>query len=100
MHGVGLSCFVEIVGTFVFVAVILLTGAAIPIAIALACAIFLGGSVSGGHFNPIVSFSFLMHEKLGIGRFIAYIISQMIGAALAVVYAKSVEGNKKNVQNA
>ena len=36
----------------VFLAVILATGEALPIAMALATVIYLGGATSGGHFNP------------------------------------------------
>ena len=50
---------VEFIGTFMFLSVILSQGQALPIVIALAAAIFFGGSISGGHFNPAVSF--MMH---------------------------------------
>ena len=43
---------VEFIGTFVFLSVILSTGDAFAIGLALAVAIFFGGKVSGGHFNP------------------------------------------------
>ena len=49
------SLIVEFVGTFILLAVILATGEALPIAIALATVIYLGGATSGGHFNPAVS---------------------------------------------
>ena len=47
---------VEFIGTFVFLSVILRVGQPIPIAVALLSAIYFGGSISGGHFNPAVSF--------------------------------------------
>jgi len=41
--------FVEFVGTFIFLSVILSSGEAFPIGLALATVIFFGGNISGGH---------------------------------------------------
>ena len=60
------SLIVEFVGTFIFLAVILATGEALPIALALATVIYLGGSTSGGHFNPAVSTMFFLKGGLDI----------------------------------
>lgn len=97
MMDIGISFLVELIGTFVFLSVILLTGAAIPIAIALAAVIFLGGNVSGGNFNPAVSLALLMQGKMDISRFGSYVIAQAIGAALAVAFVgATTSGNKKS----
>ena len=77
---------VELIGTFVFLAVIIKTGEAIPIGIALAAAIFMGGSVSGGHFNPAVSFMMFLNKKLDLMTLLAYVVVQCIGGALALTY--------------
>ena len=47
---------VEFLGTFFFLFLIIYTGNFIAIGIALALVIYLGGKISGGHFNPAVSF--------------------------------------------
>lgn len=80
---------VELIGTFVFLAVIIKTGEAIPIGIALAAAIFMGGSVSGGHFNPAVSFMMFLNKKLDLMTLLAYVVVQCIGGALALTYYKN-----------
>ena len=59
-----LNYLVEFIGTFVFLSVILRTGEALPIAVALAAVIYFGGAVSGGHFNPAVSTMMLLKNNL------------------------------------
>ena len=50
------KCLVELIGTFIFLSIILSSaGQPMAIGIALAAAIFFGGSISGGHFNPAVT---------------------------------------------
>ncbi len=79
---------VEAVGTFFFLSVILhsLNDNSIGpqgIAIALLASIYFGGSISGGHFNPAVSFAMFLDNKLTVGLLAAYIASQYVGAAAA-----------------
>lgn len=86
----------EIVGTFLFVILILLitskwTGSnkvALPIGLALALCIFLFGDLTGGHFNPAVSFGFFVKDpKLFTGvMLIIYTIGQVIGGIIAVEF--------------
>jgi aquaporin Z len=82
---------VEILGTFFFLSVILqtLTDSSIgptAVAVTLLGAIYFGASTSGAHFNPAVSFAMLMKNKMEMNLFIAYVLSQLIGAALAVKF--------------
>ena len=76
---------VELIGTFVFLSVILKSGEAIPIAIALAAAIYLG---SGGHFNPAVSLMQFLNKKLSSTDLILYVGAQLLGAVIALAYYK------------
>ena len=55
---------VEFLGTLFFLYVIVATGNAIAIGAALAIAIMVGGSISGGHFNPAVSIMMYAAGKL------------------------------------
>ena len=91
-----LSLLTEFVGTFVFLAVIIKTGDAIAIGIALAAVIFMGGSVSGGHFNPAVSFMMYLHNEVDFKRFIAYIIAQCLGGLCALIYYNVSKGFGSN----
>ena len=84
-----LKYLVEFIGTFIFLSVILIKGEAIPIGVALAAVIFFGGAISGGNFNPAVSISMFLNNKLGQVDTIAYIAAQLAGAASAVMFVKN-----------
>ncbi|MBO33586.1 MAG: MIP/aquaporin family protein [Rhodospirillales bacterium] len=49
--------------------------------------ILIFGPVSGGHFNPAVTVSFVIQKEIGIGLATAYIIVQCIGAIAGVMAA-------------
>ena len=80
--------FVEFIGTFIFLSVIMRVGEAIPIAIALACVIFFGGQISGGHYNPAVSFAMTMNGKLSQSELLPYVLSQLVGGMAAVTFSR------------
>ena len=82
---------VEIIGTFFFLSVILNTATdksigAVGIAVALLAAIYFGGAVSGGHFNPAVSVAMYLKNNMTFNVLLGYVISQLIGAGLAVKF--------------
>src|SRR6476619_650155 len=85
----------EFIGTFFLVLTIGLTvlnGTALaPLAIgcSLMVMVYMGGHVSGGHYNPAVSLAVLMRGKMAsVGEFVGYVVSQCIGELVAalVVY--------------
>jgi aquaporin Z len=78
--------FTEFIGTFIFLSVILKTGDALAIGIALAAVIYFGGKVSGGNFNPAVSFMMLLSNKIDITKFIVFVVAQLLGGACAFIY--------------
>jgi aquaporin Z len=90
-----LKIITEFIGTFVFLAVILTTGQALPIGIALAAAIYFGGNVSGGHFNPAVSTMMLAKGGISIETWIAYVIAQILGGLAALLWYKASLGKGK-----
>jgi aquaporin Z len=81
-----LEFFTEFIGTFIFLGVILKTGDPLAIGIALASVIYFGGKVSGGNFNPAVSFMMLLSKKMDIIKFIAFVIAQLLGASAAFIF--------------
>jgi aquaporin Z len=84
----------EFIGTFFLVLTIGLTVLAgtpmAPLAIgaALMVMVYMGGHVSGGHYNPAVSFAVLLRGKLHARDVVPYMAMQVLGAlaAAAVVY--------------
>jgi aquaporin Z len=83
---------VELIGTFFLVFTVgqcvIAPGAGViaPLAIgaALMVMIYAGGHVSGGHYNPAVSLSVSIRGLLSPVELLAYVVAQLIGAALAV----------------
>jgi|TARA_B100000886_G_scaffold186258_1_gene127819 aquaporin Z len=75
---------VEFLGTVFFLYVIIVTGDALAIGAALAVAILLGGSISGGHFNPAVSVMMAAGGKLPKSDLLPYIIAQVLGGIVAL----------------
>ena len=81
----------EAIGTFFLVLTVGCTvigggpGVIAPLAIgsALMIMIFAGGHVSGGHYNPAVTLGVLVRGRIKPGDAVAYMISQVLGAAMA-----------------
>ena len=78
----------ELLCSFFFFSVILATGEAIPIAIALAAAIFISAKISGGHLNPAVSFMFAIKGDIGLTGVMSRVSAQLIGAICAYYFWK------------
>jgi len=70
---------VEFLGTFLLMFVILTTGNYLAIGAALALGVLLGGSISGGSFNPAVTVSLLAAGKISANDVIPYIIVEIAG---------------------
>lgn len=85
----------ECVGTVIFFSCILSWGEPIPIVVGLLAAIYAFGKISGGHFNPGVSFMMLLKGDINTPTFIAYIAAQLIGAILALLWWRNTIGASK-----
>jgi aquaporin Z len=75
---------VEFLGTFIFLSVIVATGNAWAIGATLAVLIFLGGAISGGHFNPAVTAMTLWNRGIAADSAMAYIVAQVAAGIAAV----------------
>ena len=78
-----LAVLVEFLGTFIFLSVIVATGNWLAIGATLAGLILLGGSISGGHFNPAVTIMMLYNRSIAVDNAAAYIVAQIAGGILA-----------------
>ena len=81
----------EFLGTMFFLYVILATGDAVAIGLALMIVIFILGKVSGGNFNPAVSVMLAMAGKLSMKDLAPYIIAQVLGGLAALELYKRVK---------
>ncbi len=74
----------EFLGTVFFLYVILLTGNAWAIGLALALVIYIAGPVTGGHFNPAVSIMMYAKNKMNMKDTLMYILAQVLGGMVAL----------------
>jgi aquaporin Z len=88
----------EFVGTFFLVLTIglsVLGGtpmAPLAIGASLMVMVYMGGHVSGGHYNPAVTLAVLLRGKLQRGDVVPYMLAQVIGALAAAVVVYVVVG--------
>jgi len=75
---------IEFIGTFFFVLTIVITGNPIAIASMLMAWVYIGGSISGGHYNPAVSLAVAIRHKWNWMEFAKYMIAQILGAFAAM----------------
>lgn len=92
----------EFAGTFVFLSVIALSGpigALAPLAIgtALMAMVYMGGHISGAHYNPAVSFALFLRRKIPVGDMLAYWVVQLVAAALAFAFGYMVSGHSPGI---
>jgi aquaporin Z len=79
----------ELIGTFFLVLTVCLTVlgkvplAPLAIGASLMVMVYMGGHISGAHYNPAVSLAVLVRGKLAPGDFVAYLVAQFVGAILA-----------------
>jgi aquaporin Z len=92
----------ELVGTFIFFSVIALSpaiGALAPLAIgsALMVMVYMGGHISGAHYNPAVSFGVFLRGKLSSTDLILYWLAQLAGAVIAFTFGYLVGGHSSGI---
>ena len=84
---------IEFIGTFFLVLAIGLTGNPLAIGVMLMVMVYMGGHISGAHYNPAVSIAMILRELLSVKEAINYILSQLAGAFLAAIFVQWVGGS-------
>tara|TARA_B100000579_G_scaffold431377_1_gene446316 strand:- start:2185 stop:2808 length:624 start_codon:yes stop_codon:yes gene_type:complete len=97
---------VEFIGTFFLVLIIGLTGNPIAIGLGLSVLIYMGGHISGAHYNPSVSLAMFINNELDLRSLGLYVLSQLLGATVATFFVItlgnsdfSVVSNTENITN-
>jgi aquaporin Z len=93
----------EFVGAFIFMTVIALSGEAgalAPLAIGsgLMVMVYMGGHISGGHYNPAVSFGIYLRRRIGVREMGLYWAAQLLGGILAFIVGYLVSGRAPGIQ--
>jgi aquaporin Z len=78
---------IEFIGTFFLVLTIALTGNPIAIGAVLIAMIYMGGYISGGHYNPAVTLGLLLSNKIKRQPALQYMLSQFLGGIAATLTA-------------
>lgn len=88
----------EFVGVMFFVLTIIaiiVTGndfAPILIGLTLSALIYIGGTVSGAHYNPAVTLGLWARRKISLNDGIGYVLAQLLGAVIAYIVATKLLG--------
>ncbi|MCB0723289.1 MAG: aquaporin family protein [Ignavibacteriae bacterium] len=80
----------ELIGTFFLVLTIAFTGNPIAIGLVLTALVYMGGHISGAHYNPAVSLAIYLRKKISAKDVLIYWLFQIIGAALAAIMFLSI----------
>lgn len=75
----------EFIGTMFLVLAVGFSANPLAIGLMLMVMVYMGGHISGGHYNPAVSLAVWMRGKLGTKSMIGYWVAQIIGAFTAAL---------------
>ena len=78
----------ELLGTMFLTLAVAVTGDPMAIGLMLMLVVYLGGHISGGHYNPVVSFASWIRGGLSNEYLLSYSISQILGACIGLCFAR------------
>jgi aquaporin Z len=55
--------------------------------------VYMGGHVSGAHYNPAVSFALMLRRKLAASEYVPYVLAQIAGSLFAALIVRTLLGN-------
>jgi len=85
---------VEFIGTFFLVLTIGLSGNPIAIGVVLAAMVYMGGYVSGAHYNPAITLGVLLQKKIKAKQAGIYMLVQLFAAMIAAATYHYIQGGK------
>jgi glycerol uptake facilitator-like aquaporin len=83
----------EFLGTMLLSFVVVATGQYLAIGVALAAAVWAAGAMSGGAFNPAMTFVLYLGNQLSVGDVALYIVVEVLGAVAGLWLARTLKNN-------
>jgi aquaporin Z len=83
----------ECLGTFFLTIAISLIGNPITIGLMLMAMIYVGGHISGAHFNPAITFACFIQNRMKLAEAGMYIAAQSLGAVFALCFFMMITNN-------
>ncbi len=83
----------EFIGTFFLLLIVALTENPIAIGIGLTALVYMGGYISGAHYNPAVTLALFINKKITASGAGAYMLTQFIAAIFASYAYFLIHGN-------
>jgi aquaporin Z len=92
----------ELVGSFIFMSVIALSGpigplAPLAIGLALMAMVYMGVHVSGAQYNPAVSFSLFLRRVNDARTMVAFWVTQLVAGVLAFWFGYAISGHTPGI---
>lgn len=85
---------IEFLGTFFLILTVAFTGNPLAIGGVLVALVYMGGYISGAHYNPAVTLTMLVTNKIKSFEAIQYIITQMTAGIFAALVYNMITANK------
>lgn len=82
----------EFIGTFFLLLTVGLSANPLAIGAALAALVYMGGYISGAHYNPAVTLAVLIRGKISSHDALKYVAAQLLGAVAAAAAYFSIQG--------
>lgn len=88
------SYIIEFIGTFFLVLTIAFSGNPLAIGMVLTALLYMGGYISGAHYNPAVTLAVMLNKNIKLQTSMLYMLFQVLGGlAAAVVFGLVSQNN-------
>lgn len=84
---------IECIGTFFLVFTVAFTGNPFAIGAMLTALVYMGGYISGAHYNPAVTLAVLLRGKIERNDAIRYMLAQVLGGCIAALLYWVIKGS-------
>jgi len=84
---------IEFIGTLFLCLTAILASSPLAVAAVLCAMIYMGGNISGAHYNPAVSLAIFLRKKLTAKRLLGYIAVQFFAALTAATVVGTLHGH-------